>query len=86
MSTLRRHEKLEMERVNARLRDNPKTQAQSIARHYCENANYSMRIMELIKLRGMTDDEKSLDECISFYVNQIKRNHREDLGIELEWQ
>lgn len=68
-----------------RLRSSPEAQAEAIGRHYAAHALLAQEILKLIELRKYSDDSTIADAAIAYCVAQIKRNHRHDFGIDLEW-
>lgn len=68
-----------------RLSKFPEQQAETIARHYTAHATLALNLLELIRARRYSDNPKDLDAGIAYHLEQIKRNHRHDFGIELEW-
>jgi hypothetical protein len=61
-------------------------QAERIARHYLSHAASAqqlLKIMEMSRYDGLTDDARKVVGCIS---KQIRENHAHDLGIELSWK
>ena len=61
-------------------------QAETIARHYIAHATLALNLLHLIEARRHSSDPVNLDAAIDHCVQQIKRNHMYDFGIELEWR
>ena len=68
-----------------RLHRFPEAQAEAIGRHYAAHTKIAMEILKLIELRQYATDTTNVDAAIAYFVEQIKRNHRHDFGIDLEW-
>lgn len=68
-----------------RLRRSSEQQAEAIARHYTAHATLALTLLDLLESRKHSHDTTALDATIEICVAQIKRNHRHDFGIELEW-
>ena len=80
-------ERYEMARTYERLWECPEEQAEAIGRHYAAHAKIAMELLKLIELRRYATDttNANADAAIAYLVEQIKRNHRHDLGMALEW-
>ena len=82
---LPRIEKLYIACARDRLtRSSPAGQAEAIASHYMSLFNTARDLHELVKMRRY-GGRSELDSVIEYLVNDIKRAHRGDFGIELEW-
>jgi hypothetical protein len=80
-----RYEMQAMALAHERLRRFPEQQAEAIGKHYAAHATLALNLLELVRARRGSDDPTNLDAAIAHCVDQIKRNHRHDFGIELEW-
>lgn len=80
------HRLAEMEREYNTLRQFPSLQAETIAKHYTACAGIAVHLLALIKSRKYTQDHKNINATIAKCVEQIKQEHRQDFGIELEWR
>jgi hypothetical protein len=63
----------------------PEAQAEVIAKHYVAHATLALNLLELTRSRRCSDNPQQLDAAIAWHVEEIRRNHRRDFGIELEW-
>ena len=68
------------------LKTHPHLQAEAIAHHYSKLVAMAMTLRELVDSRkhyqGSTIE---LDECIDRLKCEIIAHHRDDFGIELDW-
>jgi hypothetical protein len=81
-----RHEQADRAIAYETLRRFPEHQAEAIAKHYVAHAMVALQILKIIEVqRGALDTNPNIDQVIQLLVNQIKANHRHDLGIALEW-
>lgn len=85
-ATLSRIERYELMSAQLRLAESsPLHQAEAIARHYLSVVGLARDLMDVVKLRRYGGDNEQADAIIAMLVAQLKRAHRSDLGIELEW-
>ena len=84
-ATYARCEMESMARAYERLHRFPEQQAEAIGKHYAAHATLALNLLELLRARRYSDDPTNFDAAIAHCVDQIKRNHRYDFGIELEW-
>ncbi len=68
-----------------RLKRLPEMQAEIIAKHYAAHATLALTLLKLIQARRYSDNPSVFNSEIAYCMNQIKRNHQYDFGIELEW-
>lgn len=61
-------------------------QAEAIALHYVANFAYARDLLELVRAQQLGAGHVTFDEVIARLVDELKRNHRHDLGIPLEWK
>lgn len=76
------YEQMQMDLAYNMLAEHPYQQAERIAKHYVAHATIALQILELLKHKG---ESKDIELCAERLVNEIKRNHRHDFGIDLEW-
>jgi hypothetical protein len=84
-ATATRYEMAAMALAYERMMKCPECQPEAIAKHYAAHATLALNLIELCKDRRYSDNPQELDAAIAHCVEQIKRNHRHDFGIELEW-
>ncbi len=84
-ATAIRREVMAMEVAQHRLRMFPSEQAEAIARHYVSLAHLSLSLLKLVEMRELVTDTKDADAAIDHCVEAIKKSHRDDFGIELDW-
>lgn len=68
-----------------RLEQHPHLQAEAIARHYTAHATIALGLLKMLECRRHNETLPELERSIQMLVDEIKTNHRRDLGIELEW-
>lgn len=77
-----------------RLRGRPLQQAEAIAKHYAAHATLAINLLHLIEAQREAAQQDSgtpaaidaaANAYIAYHVEEIKRNHLHDFGIELEW-
>lgn len=67
------------------LANHPEREAEIIARHYVAHATLALEILQLLEMRRYSADSGEtaiVKRCVEF----IKRNHKYDFGIPLEWK
>lgn len=84
-ASLTRHEACEMEMAYHRLARHPQTQAEAIARHYLAHAATAQHLLKIIEMARYTERGPDVESAIKYLTDQIRTNHRRDLGIELSW-
>ncbi len=80
-----REEQFMQQRAFSMLQGNSDFQAESIAKHYLAHAMVCQQILKLLDHKRIAHTSE-VDALIEYNVNLIKANHRNDLGIELEWK
>ncbi len=69
------------------LLNDPLAQAERISNHYIAHAQMSLQLKRLLEeLSHTSAPSKDLYFAIDFCVNEIKRGHLHDFGLELEWK
>lgn len=66
----------------------PELQAEAIARHYTTLAPMAAQLLYLIEAQASSEACRMHGDvagAIAHCVNEIKRNHRFDFGLELAW-
>jgi len=84
-ASLTRYETCEMELAHYRLARHPQAQAEAIARHYLAHAATAQHLLKIIEMARHTEHTPDVESAIKYLTDQIRTNHRRDLGIELSW-
>lgn len=84
-ATATRYETALTEMARGRLTQHPHLQAEAIARHYTAHATLALQLLKMVECRRHSETWPELERSIQMLVDEIKTNHRHDLGIELEW-
>ena len=81
-----RYETLKAGQTFTRLAQHPHMQAEAIAGHYLKLAHLAMETKNLVDFRRYRGGGESIDQLIDHHVATIRKCHREDFGIDLEWE
>jgi hypothetical protein len=68
-----------------KLHQSPEDQVEAIVNHYVIQSVIAFNLLKLVKHRRNSKSTKTIDRAIAYCVNEIKRNHKHDFGIKLEW-
>jgi hypothetical protein len=80
-----RFEKSQMERSRHTLAGNPLLQADALARHYTSCVTTAIQLRELVEMSKLSGGNDQTSNAIQILIEKLKKSHREDLGLELEW-
>jgi hypothetical protein len=82
--------KAETDTTYLMMKATPELQAQRILEHYARHIGLVSQLWHVSKLRlevwSNGGDPAPYDKMIQDGVEQLKRNHRKDLGIALDWE
>jgi hypothetical protein len=80
-----RFEKAQMERSRHTLSGNQLLQADALARHYTSCTTIALHLRELVEMSKLSGGNDQTSDTIQILIEKLKKAHREDLGLELEW-